>query len=233
MCVCVRAPLNCETTATRSGQTALLHPQREFSLISCACSMKDMVHVWVSNPFLKSMCLNARRVHLIMPNGLQLSHNPPNVPRSPETFGSVLSRASMTMFWLIYGYTLCEQWLFGCMSALGADHTRSPLIKCQPWQEVCCWRWPPSCPTSVFFLFYYLNSISFTTIARNRTIFLQRNRYAGINETVPLYVSTIHIMHCHVPWEIKYVLKSHLCHAPEGAHRTNSWHRVWQSHPGI
>lgn len=51
------------------------------------------------------------------------------------------------------------------MSAPRAEHTRSPLIKCHPWQEVCCWACPPACLTSLisfFFFFNHLNSISFS-----------------------------------------------------------------------
>lgn len=65
---------------------------------------------------------------------------------------------ALTHIW----YTLYEQWLFGLMSAPeGSTHARSPLIKCQPWQDVRCWRWPSPCLTSAVSFFLLLSKFHF------------------------------------------------------------------------
>lgn len=79
------------------------------------CGCEFLTHPWTN--FKSTHKINALecRVHLIMPNGVQRSHNPsPKVPWSPETSGSVLSRVSITMFWLIWIYPLWTVTLVVC-----------------------------------------------------------------------------------------------------------------------
>lgn len=124
---------------------------------------RALTHFPISTLKKQSMGLNVPWVSWIKPNGPQCSYSHKKVPvisrearicAEPSKYNHAL-----THIWC----TLYEQWLFG-WSARRAEHTHSPLMKWQEWQEVYCWRWPfPCLPSTVsFFNFHHLNSIFFS-----------------------------------------------------------------------